>query len=339
MRIIKWSVAVAVVAAIVIGGVFYWLHSQRYPSTDDAYVGAHAVRPAAEVSGQVRIVPVRNTQHVDRGQMLFQLDLTPFKLAVKQAKAQLAAAREMNAGLKAAVAAARAEVVNREAQLQKAKLDARRTGNLVKKGYRTKAQGTDASASLKSAQAALELAKARLNQAIKQLGAPGEGNYRVVQAKAQLDLRQWQLGHATVYAPCSGDIAQLQLRPGDSVQKGNSPFVLVCDNKVWVDANYEETDLAAIHVGETAAIDVDMYPNKTFHGRVIGINPAAGTAFSLLPPQNATGNWVKVTQRVPVRILITDADPAHPLRVGTSATVTIDTESGSSQGHYADNGR
>ncbi|HET6726162.1 MAG TPA: HlyD family secretion protein [Gammaproteobacteria bacterium] len=327
MRIIKWAVVIVVVVAIAIGGYFYWEHSKRYPSTDDAYVGAHVIHPAPEVSGQVAVVAVHNNQHVQAGQLLFRLDLVPFKLAMKQAKAQLAQAREMNASLTAAVAAARAEVANREAQLENAELEAKRTGNLVKKGYRTKAQGTSVQASLKSATAALALAKAKLNQAIQQLGKTGEGNYRVTAAKAQLALRQWQLEHAQVAAPCSGNIAELQLRPGDNVQAGRAPFVLVCDNQVWVDANYKETSLTGIDKGDTATIDVDMYPGKTFHGRVIGISPAAGTAFSLLPPENATGNWVKVTQRVPVRVLITDADPAHPLRVGTSAEVTIDTNS------------
>ncbi|HET8552343.1 MAG TPA: HlyD family secretion protein [Gammaproteobacteria bacterium] len=337
MRIIKWAVAIAVVIAIAVGGYFYWEHSQRYPSTDDAYIGAHVIHPAPEVSGEVEIVNVRNAEHVNQGDLLFKLDLTPFKLAVKQAEAQLEQAREMNAGLKAAVAAARAEVANREAQLDKAKLDAKRTHKLVKKGYRTKAQGTDVQAELKSAKAALALAKAKLNQAVQQLGQKGEGNYRVVEAKAELGLRKWQLAHAAVYAPCSGEVTQVQLRPGDTVQQGRSPFVLVCDNKVWVDANYKETDIAGIHPGDKATISVDMYPNKTFHGRVIGINPAAGTAFSLLPPENATGNWVKVTQRVPVRVLITDTDPAHPLRVGTSAEVTIDIQSGPGNHKVADN--
>ncbi|HET6655808.1 MAG TPA: HlyD family secretion protein [Gammaproteobacteria bacterium] len=327
MRIIKWAVVIVVVIGLAVGGYFYYQHSARYPSTDDAYIGAHVIHPAPEVSGQVDEVAVRNTEHVREGDLLFKLDLTPFKLAVQQARAQVAQAGEMNASLTAAVAAAKAEVANREALLEKARLDAQRTGRLVKKGYRTQAQGTDVQASLKSAQAALALAKAKLNQAVQQLGETGEGNYRVVQAKAQLALAQWQLKHAVVSAPCSGSIAELQLRPGDNVQAGRSPFVLVCDDKVWVDANYKETNLTDIDIGDTATIEVDMYPGKTFHGRVIGINPAAGTAFSLLPPQNATGNWVKVTQRVPVRVLITDAEPAHPLRVGTSAEVTIDTES------------
>jgi membrane fusion protein (multidrug efflux system) len=327
VRIIKWAVLVVVVIGIAIGGYFYWEHSKRYPSTDDAYIGAHVIHPAPEVSGQVAEVPISNTEHVKKGDLLFKLDLTPFKLAVKTSESQLEQARTTNAGLGAAVAAAKAEVANREAQLQKAKLDAKRTGNLVKKGYRTKSQGTHVQAELKSARAALELAKAKRDQAIQELGKKGEGNYRVAQAQTKLSLNKWKLKHAVVTAPCSGNISELKLRPGDSVQAGQSPFVLVCDNQVWVDANYKETNLTGINVGDDATIEVDMYPDKTFHGHVIGINPAAGTAFSLLPPENATGNWVKVTQRVPVRVLITDADQAHPLRVGTSATVTIDTES------------
>lgn len=329
MRIIKWAVLIVVVIAIAIGGYFYWQHSKRYPSTDNAYIGAHVIHPAPEVSGQVDVVAVRNTEHVQKGDLLFKLDLTPFKLAVQQAKANLSEANETNATLNAGVAAARAEVANREAQLQKAKLNAKRIGNLVTKGYRTQAQGTNVQAELKSAQAALALAKANLHKAIEQAGEKGEGNYRVVHARAQLALAKWKLDHAVVSAGCSGNVTELQLRPGDNVQAGRSPFVLVCDNRVWVDANYKETTLTGINRGDTATIKVDMYPNKTFHGRVIGINPAAGTAFSLLPPENATGNWVKVTQRVPVRVLITDADPAHPLRVGTSAEVTVDIQSSS----------
>ncbi len=328
MRIIKWVVLVVVIVAIAIGGYFYWEHSKRYPSTDDAYVGAHVIHPAPEVSGQVAKVAVSNTQHVHKGDLLYKLDLTPFKLAVTHAKAALSSAHDTNATLSAAVSAARAQVANRKAQLRKAKLDAKRTRNLVKKGYRTQAQGTTAKATLKSAKAALALAKANLQKAIKQRGNVGEPGFRVTQAKAALSLAKWKLRHAVVSAPCNGKVANVKLRPGDNVQAGRAPFVLVCDNEFWVDANYKETNLGGIDIGDSATIEIDMYPNKTFHGHVVGINPASGTAFSLLPPENATGNWVKVTQRVPVRVLITDPDPAHPMRVGTSAEVTIDTQTG-----------
>lgn len=327
MRSIKWAVLAIVVIAIAIGGYFYWEHSQRYPSTDDAYIGAHVVHPAPEVSGEVAVVAITNNEYVQKGALLYKLDATPFQLAVTKAEAQLRQAATTNSTLSASVAAAKAQVANQKAQLTKAQLNSKRTRNLVNKGYRTKAQGTDARAALKSAKAALALAQANLHKAIEELGADGEKNSRIVKAKANLALAQWRLEHAVINAPCSGTIASLTLRPGDNVTEGRAPFVLVCDSRVWVDANYKETDLTGINKGDTATIAVDMYPNKTFHGRVIGISPASGTAFSLLPPENATGNWVKVTQRVPVRVLITDFDATHPLRVGTSAEVTIDTQS------------
>ena len=140
-----------------------------------------------------------------------------------------------------------------------------------------------------------------------------------------MEKAQWDLDHTEIHAPCSGYIAELGLQPGDSVQAGQPGFALICTDRYWVDANFKETELERIRVGQPVRVSVDMYPDHPFHGVVQSISGATGVAFSLLPPENATGNWVKVTQRVPVRVRITDSTAELPLRVGTSATVTIDT--------------
>jgi membrane fusion protein (multidrug efflux system) len=334
-RLLKWSAAAIVLVAIGVGGYLYWHHASLYPSTDDAYVGAHVVHPATEVSGTVAKVPVHEAHYVDKGQLLFQLDLTPFKLAVAHAKAHLGQTKQQLAEYDAAVSAARAEIDAKQALLVKARLNTHRTSNLVSKGYRPKREQTNMNATLASAQATVALAKAKLNQAIQQRGAKGKQNASLRAARAELGKAKWKLAHATVRAPCAGLISSLKLRPGDSVKAGDAPFVLVCSNKYWVDANFKETDLERIYPGEKASISVDMYPDHTFHGRIIAVSGAAGTAFSLLPPENATGNWVKVTQRVPVRVLVENNDPLHPLRVGTSAEVTVDTTSSHTKQNYA----
>ena len=149
------------------------------------------------------------------------------------------------------------------------------------------------------------------------------------EALAALGEAQWQLDNTTLSAACDGRIAQLTLQPSDAVQAGQSNFVLICDHQFWIDANFKETELARIHPGQPVAISVDMYPGVDFDGKVESINGSSGVAFSLLPPQNATGNWVKITQRVPVKIRVETPDAKHPLLVGTSAQVRIDTTAGS----------
>ena len=148
-----------------------------------------------------------------------------------------------------------------------------------------------------------------------------------------MDQARWNLEHSRIIAPCEGIVTGLTLRPGDAARAGIANFILVCTETFWVDANYKETDLKRIQPGQSAEIAVDMYPGLVLKAVVQSIDPAAGAAFSLLPPENATGNWVKVTQRVPVRVRVLKPDPRYPLRVGTSAQVTIDTRN-FTLGHY-----
>jgi membrane fusion protein, multidrug efflux system len=324
-RIIRYAVIAAIAIVLVVGGAWYWYDSKYYPSTSDAYVGAHTVRIAPQISGRVVDVAVHDHQHVDKGQLLYRIDPTTYQLKVDQAKAQLSLAKQQVAQLQASVTAAKAQVEQARVQLANATSKAKRQQRLVSRGYTDAQTAQDAQAAEAAARAALGVSEARLAEARAQLGQTGDSNHQVQLAKATLGMADTDLSHTQVAASCNGQLSGFKLRPGDYVDQGQPNFVLVCDTHWWVDANFKETDLARIKPGETASVTVDTYGSHSFRGRVISINPASGTAFSLLPPENATGNWVKVTQRVPVRIEILNPSPKYPLRVGTSAEVSIDT--------------
>lgn len=326
-RLIKWKWPIIALAAVALlaGAFLYWRHSEIFPSTDDAYVSAHVVQVAPQITGPVTQVYVVNQQEVHQGEPLFDISPTSFDLAMTQAQARLVLARQSVSADAAAVAAAEAELADRKVQLQNTEATAARTRQLRDKGFVSAQAYDNAEAAVQSAKAQLNLAAAKVHQAQMTLGGAGEQNERIREASAAVDQAHLDLDHTRVAAACSGHITQLSLHPGDVVQSGTPLFVLVCDRQFWVDANFKETELSRIRPGQPAEITVDMYPGHQFRGRVENVSGASGAAFSLLPPENATGNWVKVTQRVPVRVTVLDPDPAHPLRVGTSAQVTIDT--------------
>lgn len=320
---------ILVLTGVIIAGALgiwaYQIYSARYPSTEDAYVDADVVRVAPRVSGRISSVNVANHQRVHKGDVLFTIDQVPFRFALEQAEAQLTLANREVTQAQAAVASAAAEVHNRQVLLDNTGAKLLRARRLARKDYISSESVTDADADYKSAGANLQVAQAKLEEARRQLGKPGDQNDRVVQAKAIFDQAQWQLNNTAVDAACNGQISEMNLQPGNVVSADKAAFVLVCSNRYWVDANYKETQLEHIHPGQPAKIIIDMYPDHPFHGVVENISAATGSVFSLLPPQNANGNWVKVIQRVPVRIRIDNPDPAFPLLVGTSTTVTIDT--------------
>lgn len=223
----------------------------------------------------------------------------------------------------AAVAAAEAQVSQRQAELKNAQSNNLRQQQLVRQGFLSKQGSEAARTQAETAAAALHAAQANLEQARSTLGATGESNANIKAAQAAVNQAQLDLEHAHVVAPTQGTIANLSLRPGNTVQPGVPLFALIGNQEYWVDANFKETELERIHPGATATVTVDMYPDHPFRGVVESVSAGAGTVFSLLPPQNATGNWVKVTQRVPVRVRIVNPDPAFPLRIGTTATVEV----------------
>jgi membrane fusion protein (multidrug efflux system) len=307
----------------------YHKYSERYPSTDNAYVTANVIHVAPQLSGQVKQLSVLNQQYVQRGDLLYQIDPKSYQFALASAQAKAQQARQEAALQVAEVQSAEAEVHRQEVLLSNASKRAKRNDELKHNNYVSKQVAEDAEADELAIAAALKVAKAKLNEAREKLGQPGDDNEKVKQANADLHLAQLNLEHTQLTAGCDGRIAQLSLQPGDTVQAGQSNFVLICDHQFWIDANFKETELARIRPGQPVSIKVDMYPGVKFSGSVESINGASGVAFSLLPPQNASGNWVKITQRVPVRIRVKTEgkteDAQHPLLVGTSADVSVDT--------------
>ena len=315
--------AVVVAAGAAGVGAYYYLNRNRV-DTDDAYVNAHVVQVSAQVSGPVLTLNVRNNEQVARGTLLFAIDPAPFELRVQEAEQQLALARQDVSERDAGVAQARALVAQRKAELASAEAQSNRTLKLVSEDVMSHVAGDTARTGIEAQAAAVAAAEASLRAAEAALGAGGDANPKVQQARARLDQARLDLDHTRVLAPDDGFITSLSLRPGDTVAAEQPLFAFVSAHDWWLDANFKETQLEKLQPQQKAEIRVDMYPNHVFHGVVDSISRGSGTAFSLMPAQNATGNWVKVTQRVPVKVVVTDADPAFPLRIGTSGTVTVD---------------
>ena len=314
--------------AIVLGAVFllwFWIYSLFHVTTDNAYVNANVVQVAPQITGRVTQLYVDNNQLIKKGQPLLDLDSVPYEIALDRAKAQLAIIRQSVDEKSAAVTAAQAQVAVREAELFVANTTNERTLKLVKRKVLSQQAGDDATAAYRSALASLDAARAGLAQAQINLGKAGDDNEQVRLAKASLRDAELNLSYTHIRAPSDGIIANLSLRVGNVISANQPLFALINNQDYWVDTNLKETDLKNIKAGQAAEIEVDMYPNHVFKGKVDSISGGSGTAFSLFPAQNATGNWVKVTQRVPVRVRIVDNDPRFPLRIGTSANVKIRT--------------
>jgi membrane fusion protein, multidrug efflux system len=322
-KLVKWLIVILLLIAAAFFGYRYWRHSQLYVGTDNAYVNANTVEIAAQISGAVISVAVKNNQSVKKGDPLFDVDPRPYQVALDKAQAQLRVAEQSVSQQSAAVAAAQAQVAQRAAELKNAQSNNARTQRLVKQGFLSEQGSEAARTQAVTAAAALRAAQANLEQARSALGATGDANASVQAAQAAVDQAKLDLQHTHVTAPTQGMVANLSLRPGDTVQPGVPLFSLISNQEYWADANFKETELEQIRPGLPATITVDMYPDHPFHGVVESVSGGSGTAFSLLPPQNATGNWVKVTQRVPVRVRFTNPDPEFPLRIGTTATVEI----------------
>ncbi len=322
MRTRHVAIGLLVIAAAA-GGWLYYANAQRHPATADAYLGMHIIRVASQVDGPVTEVRVRNNQAVRAGDLLFAIDPTPFALAVQQGEARLQQARDALAAAEARVQVAKAQLEAAQATFREAERHANRILDLAAVGSVSKDEGDAAERARLDGRDNLIAARAQLAAAEAERGATGNANAAIKAAEAALGQARLDLQHTRVWAPANGIVGDVALRPGSFVTAGRALFALVETSEVWVDANVKETDLARIRPGQPARVTVDLLPGKTFHGEVESLSPASGAAFSLLPPENATGNWVKVTQRFPVRVRI--LDPVPRLRVGASCHVTIDT--------------
>lgn len=323
-KVLRPLIGLIILALLATGIYYYWQHGKLYPSTDDAYIQAHVVNMAPQVSGKVIDTPIKNQQTVQAGDILFKIDPEPYQIAVNEAQAQYDnAIQSVKAGTMS-VATAKTLVVQRQAELVQAEHDYERIMSLVKKRLYPATQGDQVTSQLAVAKAGVKAAQSQLAEAEQKLGDPSTQNASIRQAAAALAKAKLDLKHTIVTAPAPGHIANFSLRVGDETMAGQALFALVEDQDWWATANFKETDLQRIRAGQRATIKVDMYPDHVFMGNVESISLGSGSSFSLLPAENASGNWVKVTQRFPVKIDIVN-DPKYPLRMGASCSVTVDT--------------
>lgn len=324
----KWLriALLAVMVAAVIGGLAWWWREQTlYPSTEDATIGANVLVVSPRVGGRVAEVLVLDHQHVAAGQILFRIEDDLLRTELAMAQAGLEQATQEVGALAAQVAAAQAQLNQAEAAQREAEIAFARAQALVARGDVARAAFDQARARRDEAGAARDAAAAALRAAQQQAGATGSENATLRNANARLAQARIALDDSIVRSPESGWVANVTVRPGAMVSVGQPVFSLVEDKAWWVDANFKETDIARIRPGQRATITVDMYPGVILTGRVQSIGPGSGAVFSLLPPQNASGNWIKVTQRFPIRIAIDKPPEGVQLRVGASAVVRVDT--------------
>jgi membrane fusion protein, multidrug efflux system len=261
---------------------------------------------------------------VKAGDALFEIDPVPYQIALDRASAQLELARQSMSQEGAGVASAEAVLAQRRAEAENARSTWERNQALVKSGFISPQAAETSRTQLATAQAVVRAAQAEVEKARSALGKTGDENAAVQAAAAAVKAAELDLERTHVVSPVNGMVANFTLQPGNTVQPGTPLFVVIASDEYWVDANFKETQLKEITPGQKATITSDVYPDVAFHGVVQSVSGGSGAAFSLLPPQNATGNWVKVTQRVPVRVRIEDPDPRRPLRIGTTATVRIE---------------
>jgi membrane fusion protein (multidrug efflux system) len=308
-------------ALLLLGGGYYWLTSGASVSTDDAQVKQDIVSVSPQVNGQIVQVFVRDGARVKRGQLLFRIDPQPYRVALEQAEAQLATARLQTHVLQTTAAGTGGDITGALANLQIKRNALGRQQALLKKGFTTRADYEDALNEVRTAETDLSDARARAANASAAV-APGE-QPQVAQAQAAVDKARLDLSRTEIRAPMDGVIENADnLQVGQMAVTGIGMMSLVHSRSAWVEANFKEKDVGRMVPGERATVKVDAYPGQKFEAHIQSIGAGTGSEFSLLPAQNANGNWVKVTQRVPVRIVF-DGNPNKPMIAGLSVVATV----------------
>ena len=310
--------------------LYFYAKGGRHLETDNAYVKAHIVAVSAEIAGRVAEVAVRDSQTVTQGQMLFRIDAVPFETALASARAKLANARTDVESLRADYRVALADAVESQERIRFLGVQLERQRRLKEQGMVREDAYDEARHNLEAARARLVALQERAARGLAGLGGdlkmPTDRHPRVLETQAALDTAALELARTRVTAPTAGTISNLKLQPGMNVTRGVAVFSLIQAGEPWIEANFKETQLAGMRVGQIARVVADAYPGVEWRARVSAIAPATGAEFALLPPQNATGNWIKVVQRVPVLFAIEPEAADRPaLRAGMTVSVSIDT--------------
>jgi len=326
-------IALLLFIPVAASGYLYWDYAEHFESTDDAFIAARQFAIAPKVSGYITAVPVTDNQHLAAGDVIARIDDRDYRNALAEAQAQVEAARasieNIDAQLdvqQAQIAANQAQVVQAKAALVFAQQQADRYEALARTGYGTVQDAQQYESQLSEQQAVLDTAQANLNLAGRQLEAlraqRNSAEASLAQYQAERDQARLNLSYTIVTAAQPGRVVNLSAAVGELAQPGTNLAMFVPD-KIWVDANFKETQLDAIRPGQPVTLEIDAYPERTIRGHVASVQPGSGTAFSLLPAENATGNYVKIVQRVPVKLIIEDPPTDVALGPGMSVVPTV----------------
>jgi membrane fusion protein (multidrug efflux system) len=329
-RWVRWALFALLPLALIAGGYWYVTGGQVM-STDDANVEADKVGISTDVSGIVKDIGVGNNQHVEAGDVLFRLDDLPFRLALARAEAQVGIVRNDLNALKANYRDMQAQLKQAQDDVDYYDREFRRQQDLASKSIASQQTFDTARRNLMNAQHRVASLNQQLAAIVANLNGdpdiPVEQHPRYRNAVAQRDEAARQLDHTVVKAPFAGVVTNVpSLAPGKYLQASMTAFFLVATDHVWIDSNPKETQLTYVQPGQPVTVSVDTYPDAVWHGVVDSISPAASQEFSLLPAQNTSGNWVKVVQRIPMRVRLDTSDKSQPaLRAGMSVEVDVDT--------------
>ena len=329
-RSLKRPLLFALLPVALVAGGYYYVVGGQVMSTDNAYVQAQMLGLSTDVAGTVTDVAVHNNERVSKGQVMFRLRPDAFKIALDGAEAQLGTVRNQVLTLQASYKQSMAQIEQAKADLPFYETSFKRQKDLIATAVASKATFDQAEHDLTAARERMTVAQASAQSMLAQLGGdadqPVEQNPFYLQAKSLVDNARRDLNDTVVRAPFDGVVTRVDsLQVGGYLKAAQPGFMLVSDTNVWVEASPKETELTWVKSGQEVTVTVDMYPGVAWKGTVASINPASGGSFSLLPAQNTTGNWVKVVQRIPMRVALEDLAGKPPLRVGMSVVVDVDT--------------
>lgn len=329
-RSLKRPILFALLPIALVAGGYFYVTGGQIMETDNAYLQADMVGVSTDVAGTVASVDVHENEEVKAGQVLFQLKPDSFRIALEGAQAKLAAARNQLLNLKASYAETLAQIAQVEADIPYYQTVFDRQQKLISNAAASHATFDEAKHDLEAAKQKVTVAKAQAATTLAQLGGdadqPIEQNPLYLEAKSAVDDAQRELADTTVRAPFDGVVTNVNaLQPGSYLDAAQQAFSLVSTKNMWIAANPKETELTYVKPGQPVTITVDTYPGVEWTGKVASVSPASGASFALLPAQNTSGNWVKVVQRIPMRVTIDDAAGKPPLRVGMSTLVAVDT--------------
>lgn len=327
--LVRLGLLIVVPLVVIVAAGLWWLSGGRYVSTDNAYVKAHIVQISSEVSGQVRRVLVQDHASVAAGETLITIESRPFRLALDSAEAELDGARTQVETLRATWRETVAELADAEARASYFQRQWQRQEELASKGVASASKRDESENEARAAADRVATVRSRQRRVLTALNGnpemPADEHPMVRDKVAARERAALDFARTSVRAPVEGVVVNVRLQRGEQIKAATPLFALVASSRPWVEANFKETELTHVKVGQKARVVLDTYPDTTWEALVESVSPATGAEFAILPPQNASGNWVKVVQRLPVKLRLLAHAGEPPLRAGTTAAVTIDT--------------